>query len=140
MDYCLESYNSYDEYSGGNNQAYDDGYNYYDYDYYSEDSGPGIGTKIMVSLVVGVIAGFIGVSIMKSGMRTIRQNNAASDYTVRDSMNLSSQKDIYLYRTVTKTRRQTENTSGPNRSGGHSGGSIHVGSSGRSHGGRSGKF
>ena len=136
----LEYYATHDGYT------HDDYYNGYgnsnDYSireerYQSESIG--IGNKIIVSLVIGAIVGFVSVGAMKSSMKTVRYNSAASNYVVRDSLNVRRANEFFLYRNVSRTPRQTEQSRSQNR-GGHSGGSIHTSSSGRSHGGRSGKF
>lgn len=118
--------------------THDDGYIYDDYHngYGSQESeGMGIGSKILVSLVIGAIVGFISVGAMKSSMKTVRQNSAASNYVVRDSLNVRCANEFFLYRNVSRTPRQTEQSRPQNR-----GGTTHTSSSGRSHGGRSGKF
>ncbi len=67
-----------------------------------------MGTAILVSLVFGLIAGAVGIFLMISAMKTVRANNTASDYKRPNSLHLSSRSDMFLYRKVNKTRRQTE--------------------------------
>ena len=87
------------------------------------------GKQIGICAVIGIIIGFIGVSSMKSGMKTVRSKQNARDYLVSDSLVLSEKYDVFLYRNVSRTRRQSS-SSGGNR----------IGSSGRSHGGSGRSF
>lgn len=94
----------------------------------------------LISVVVGIAAAGITVFIMSSKMNTKRRENSAGAYMKRDSYQLRIRRDTFLYSQVSKTRRQTDSgsSSGRSRSGG--GSSVHRSSSGRSHGGRGGKF
>ncbi len=87
-------------------------------------------TTLLISLVVGIILAFVTVSVMKGQLISVKSRNEANDYVRRDSLNLRNARDIYLYRTVSRVRRDTDS----------SGGRTHRSSSGRSHGGRSGSF
>ena len=93
-------------------------------------------TIILISLVVGLVVGFISVSTMKGQLKSVRPNNSASAYIVKDSMNLVRQNDLFLYRNIARVARPKD--TGSSRSGG--GSSTHRSSSGRSHGGGGGKF
>ena len=86
---------------------------------------------IPASLVIGAIIAFISTSSMKSKLKTVRQQKVAANYLVASNVG-SIGKDLYLYQVVTKTRRPKDE--------GSSGSSTHTSSSGRSHGGSSGKF
>ena len=66
-------------------------------------------------------------------LKSVKAKAKADDYVVKDSLELKSAKDIFLYRTVSRVRRQTESSGG-------GGGGIHTSSSGSSHGGGGGKF
>jgi len=78
-------------------------------------------------------AGFLVVLSMKKSMNTALAQTQAAAYIVPGSLAFKVKKDTFLYSQVTKTARQTDVSS----SGGMGG--SHVGSSGRSHGGRGGK-
>ncbi len=122
-----------DDYYYDDNYYYDDDF-YYDDDYYYDELT--VGEKFIVSIVVGTVVSLIIMLVMKSGMKTVRSNNFASPYIVDGSMNLTESRDLYLYRNVTRVRRETESSSGR----GGMGGGVHRSSSGRSHGGASGRF
>ena len=63
---------------------------------------------VCISVVVGIIIGFIGSGIMKSKLTSVRYQFGAADYMVPDSFKLNDSRDVYLYSTVTKTERQTD--------------------------------
>ncbi len=92
------------------------------------------GSHLVFALVVGFVIALIVVSIMKGQLKTVRRQNTADSYVRRDSMHLTDSKDIFLYAKRDRTAR-------PQPSESHSGGSsVHVSSSGTSHGGGGGKF
>lgn len=91
------------------------------------------GSALFISAVVGLIAAFVIVSSMKGQLKSVRQQSAAN-YLKQDSMKITDARELFLYRNVSRTIRQTESS-------GSSGGSrTHTSSSGRSHGGGGGKF
>lgn len=91
----------------------------------------------MVSVIVGLAAGAITVGVMYATMNTRRRQHSAEEYLKDNSYNLRVHRDVFLYSQVSKTRRETNSGSGGSRGGGSS---VHRSSSGRSHGGRGGKF
>lgn len=91
--------------------------------------------SLLVSLVIGLVCALIITFIMRAQLKSVRSQAAASQYVRSGSMELTHSRDLYLYRRVDRQRRQTNQS----RSG-HSGSSVHRSSSGRSHGGRSGRF
>ena len=86
---------------------------------------------MMIAVVIGLIAAFIVTASMKGQLKSVRQQSAGS-YLKQDSMRITDSRDLYLYRNVSRVRRQTESSGG--------GSSTHTSSSGRSHGGGGGKF
>lgn len=95
-----------------------------------------LGSIPLICIVVGVIGGFIAVSIMKGKLKSVRRRGEASNYVRNESFNITNSSDIFLYTTVSKTARPKDDDS----SHGGGGGGGHVSSSGTSHGGSSGKF
>ncbi len=85
---------------------------------------------LAVAVVIGLIAALITTLIMKSQLNSVNFQTNANSYIKNGSIRITRSQDIYLYKTVTKTKR--ESNSG--------GSSTHRGSSGTSHGGSSGKF
>ena len=88
---------------------------------------------IVGMLIVGLIAGLIYTSSLKKQLKSVEKQTQAANYVKAGSLNVTVQKDLFLYTAITKTPRPKSNSSSSS-GGGFSGG----GSSG--HGGFSGKF
>lgn len=84
--------------------------------------------SVLISLIIGLILAIITVSVMKGKLKTVRPRHAADDYVVRDSMQISDSRDLFLYHNVVRTKIRTE-SSGTSHSG------THTSSSGGRHGG-----
>lgn len=82
------------------------------------------GKNLLICLAIGIALGLIVAFVLKAQLKTVRRQDRANAYVKQNSMKLTAQSDVYLYRTVSRT---------PKSSGGSSG----SGSSGRSKGGRS---
>jgi uncharacterized protein len=96
---------------------------------------------IGISLVIGLVIGGIVLFSLRATMNTFAPQSNATSYIPAGGFRFTVRKDTHLYSNVSKVRRETSSSS----SGGYShsrggGSSIHRSSSGRSHGGRSGKF
>ncbi len=89
---------------------------------------------IPIALLLGFLLSMIPMGIMKAKLHTVKQESGAADYVDRDSLHITNMRDIFLYRTVNRTRRVQEHDD----NGGHS--TTHTSSSGQTHGGSSGSF
>ena len=88
---------------------------------------------VILEIIAFVIAG-ISVAIMRFRMNTAKPKKTATEYIKKDSFRLTSEKDIFMYSSVTKTAK-------PKDDGASSGGSTtHTSSSGSTHGGGGGSF
>ncbi|MEE1036186.1 MAG: TPM domain-containing protein [Oscillospiraceae bacterium] len=105
--------------------------------YYEEERKPLV-ILFLGSLLVGAAAAGIAIVIMRGSMNSKRKQRSAESYLEPGSFNLHTHRDMYLYSRTTKVRRQENSSSGSSHSRG--GSSVHRSSSGRSHGGRGGKF
>ena len=83
----------------------------------------------LLSAFIGIVVAGITILIMRACMNTKRKQHSAGDYLKSDSYHLHTRQDIFLYSNVSKVKKQQNNTS-----------STHTSSSGRSHGGRGGRF
>jgi len=116
-------------------ESYADGFDFFidKCEYYLDGEYNGfpinLGKAILISAVICIIASIAVTSYHKGQLKSVVKNNRATSYVRDNSMAMTASNDIFLYRNVTKTRRQTSNSGG-----------SHTSSSGRSHGGRSGKF
>lgn len=112
------------------NQDQDAAFETYGYSTYSssyeEDEGMGTGGKLAIALAIGLIASLITVLIMKAKLNMVHALTSASSYEVPDSFELTIQKDIFKYKSVSKTAKSSSSSSG---------GGSHSSSSGVSHGG-----
>ena len=106
---------------------------------FDNDYGKSFDVKgtLLVAIGIGAVVAFIVVSAMKSQLTSVRSRHEANAYIRADGLHLTASRDVFLYRNVTRIRRDTDNHGGGSRSGGFS---SHRSSSGRSHGGRSGRF
>ena len=76
--------------------------------------------RVGIFAVIGLIVGFVTTFLMKRSMKTARLKANATDYVRPGSFQLTRQQDLYLYRTRTRVRIQSNNSSGGGRSGGGS--------------------
>ena len=90
-----------------------------------------------ISSLIGLLVALVVCLVFKGQLRSVMSKPFAFDYIREGSFNLTKIRDIYLYRTVRKTRKpEPAKSSG----GGGGGSSVHFSSSGRSHGGGGGRF
>ena len=89
---------------------------------------------LFVGVPAGAIVALIVLLILRGTMNTRRGQRSAENYEVEGSYNLRRHQDLFLYSKVSKQAKPKP------QSGGGSGGGTHTSSSGRSHGGRGGKF
>lgn len=88
----------------------------------------------VIALVIAFVIALISVGIMRLRMNTAKQKGTAMEYIKKGSFKLTSEKDIFMYSTVTKTAKPKDND---NSAGGST---THVSSSGSEHGGGGGSF
>lgn len=88
---------------------------------------------LIICLIIGFIAALITTAIMKGQLKSVKSNTRADEYVKQGSLNIYNSMDLFLYRTVNRRPRPKDNDSS-------GGSSTHRSSSGRSHGGRGGKF
>ncbi len=93
---------------------------------------------VYVAVVPGIIIALIATGIMRGKLKSVASKSSAADYTVKNSLKLTNQVDMFLYTSMSKSARpkDTDRSSG----GGGGGSSTFTSSSGRSHGGGGGSF
>lgn len=82
------------------------------------------GEKLLICLIIGLVAGLIVVFSMKGQLKTVRRQNRANVYVKSGSMQLTVCRDLFLYRNVTRTRKETSSSSGSRSSRSTGGGSF----------------
>ena len=87
---------------------------------------------VLISMGIGVVAALIVTFALKSQLKSVKPNNRAKDYVRPGSMKVTASRDVFLYKNVDRTPKQTSSSSGGSR--------THSGSSGTRHGGGGGKF
>lgn len=86
--------------------------------------------NFVIALAIGAVIAGIALLVMRSKMNTAKSQHGAESYIRNESYDLFRCQDIFLYSRTTRTQKSESS----------SGGSTHRSSSGRSHGGRSGRF
>ncbi len=88
---------------------------------------------IPICLVLGLFAALAVVAVLKSQLDTVRGRREADHYIRPGSMNLTSSRELFLYRNVSRVAKPKQNSGG-------GGSSTHRSSSGARHGGGGGKY
>lgn len=83
-------------------------------------------------LLIGVIIAFVMALIKKTKLKSVKSQVTAGAYEKAGSLDLTVRTDYFVNRVVTTRKIERKQESG--------GSSVHTCSSGKSHGGRSGKF
>ena len=65
---------------------------------------------LLIAAVVGLVIGLITVLILKGQLKSVRSQDRANAYIKPGSMELTVRRDLYLYRNVTRTKRQTSSS------------------------------
>ena len=86
-------------------------------------------TNLIIAVAIGAIIAFVILAGMKKQLKSVRPQRNAANYVRQGSFMLTKDLDLYLYRNITRTRRQNNNSSSRGGSGGGSRG-----------GGRGGRF
>ena len=76
------------------------------------------GQNLAISLVIGIAAGLIVAFILKGQLKSVRKQDRAHVYVKQGSMEVNVSHDIFLYRTVTCTKKQKSESSSSSDSGG----------------------
>jgi len=84
----------------------------------------------VICIAIGVVVALIVTFTMRSQMKSVRPQHSAASCICPGSLNITTSRDVYLYRTHTVTAKPKSSSSS----------GSHTSSSGRSHGGGGGKF
>lgn len=82
------------------------------------------GRNLLIALAIGLAAGLCGALILKAQLKSVRDQDQANGYVKRNSMNITGYSDIFLYRTVSRSRRSSDDSSGSRSSRSSGGGSF----------------
>lgn len=78
---------------------------------------------IGIFAIVGVVIALVVCLILKAQLKSVKAERTANNYVKRGSFDLTTSNDLFLYKTVTKVKRESNSSGGSHSSGGHSGGS-----------------
>ncbi len=106
----------------------------------ARDNKPNYVRKGLLSVVLGALGGFVPVTAQKSSLKTVRKRRDAAGYAKQGSLNLTVNRDTYLYSSVTSHVIQRTESGGGGHSFGSGSSSTHTHSSGATLGGHGGKF
>lgn len=106
----------------------------YDVDHTYKEPMP-MGMRLLIALGVGLLAAVIVAAVLLAQLKSVRAEREAWEYIRDGSFQLTRQRDIFLYRTVTRRKIEKEN-----HSGGGGGSTTHSSPGGGRSGGRTGSF
>lgn len=75
------------------------------------------GKNLAICLVIGALVGLIVALILKGQLKSVRKQNRANVYVKPNSMQVTVRNDLFLYRDVRKTKKESSSSSGGSRSG-----------------------
>lgn len=97
-----------------------------------EQDGADSGMLLLIAAVIGAVVTALVLLILFRQMRTVRPKGYAKEYVRAGSFHVTSARDLYLYRTVSKHRIE--------KSDGGGGSTTHASAGGGRSGGRGGSF
>lgn len=59
----------------------------------------------LISIIIGVVIGFIVVSALRSQLKSVSQQSGAGSYQVEGSLRLTASTDVFLYQNTTRIPR-----------------------------------
>ena len=75
-----------------------------------------VGKNLVVALMIGVVAGVIVAFVLKKQLKSVRQQKQANVYIKSGSMQIATSRDLFLYREVSRTKKQSSSSSGSSSS------------------------
>lgn len=69
------------------------------------------GTNLIICLVIGLLAGVITAFVLKGQLKSVRKQNQANVYVKPGSMNVTLHNDFFLYREVTRSKKESSSSS-----------------------------
>lgn len=69
------------------------------------------GENLVIALVIGLVAGLIVAFVLKAQLKSVRRQNQADVYVKPGSMKLTASHDLFLYRNVSRTKKESSSSS-----------------------------
>ena len=70
------------------------------------------GKNLIVALIIGMVAGVVVALVLKKQLKSVRQQEQANIYIKSGSMQITKSRDLFLYREVSRTKKDSSNSSG----------------------------
>ena len=68
------------------------------------------GKSLAISLIVGVVIGLIVAFVLKGQLKSVHSQSRAQEYLKNGSMHVNLSNDMFLYRNVTRTKKQSSSS------------------------------
>lgn len=85
-----------------------------------------LGKNLLISLVIGLVIALIVTGSMKSKLKSVRKQPAATEYTKPGSMQVTYSNDFFLYRVVDRKKKESKSSSSSGSSRNVGGGSFQL--------------
>lgn len=82
------------------------------------------GATLLTALVIGLVIGVIVALVLKGQLKSVRQQKQANVYIKSGSMQVTTRSDLFLYRQVSRTKKETSSSSNSGSSRSVGGGSF----------------
>ncbi|MCR4604533.1 MAG: TPM domain-containing protein [Eubacterium sp.] len=68
--------------------------------------------RILISLGIGLVIGLIVALCLRGQLKSVKYEHGAANYTIPGSMHVTASNDVFLYKNVSRTKRQSSSSSG----------------------------
>ena len=82
------------------------------------------GGTLIAALIIGLVIGVIVALVLKGQLKSVRQQKQANVYIKNGSMQVTTRSDLFLYRQVSRTKKETSSSSSSGSSRSVGGGSF----------------
>ena len=72
--------------------------------------------SLVISLAVGFVIALIITGVWRGQLKSVSAQKGAATYIKKGSMNLTTERDLYLYKTITRQKKETKSQSSSTRS------------------------
>lgn len=66
--------------------------------------------RLIMALVIGFVVALIVTGVMRGELKSVKRQYAASEYAKEGSLNITNSNEIFLYRTMTRHKREKESS------------------------------
>ena len=69
------------------------------------------GKNLVIALIIGILAGLIVAYVLKGQLKSVFKQDRAANYVKENSLVITTQRDLFLYRDVSKSRKESSKSS-----------------------------